>query len=127
MTALATVCGVLTVYVPVPPFVPETKAVMVVPATTPADVTGCPMASVPAEMAVTKSVVPDSDAVKLTVAVPGGQNVPAAHAVPAETPCAHCEPAGHGLSVADVLPVPTQKPAAQAAVQALVCRPAVLP
>ncbi len=127
MAALETVCGTLTVYVPVPPFVPETNAVMVVPATTPAAVTGCPTASAPADTAVTMSAVPDSDAVKLTVAVPGGQNVPAAHAVPAETPCAQCEPEGHGLSVADVLPVPTQKPAAHAAVHALVCKPAVLP
>jgi hypothetical protein len=109
MTALATVCATLTVYVPAPPFVPETKAVTVVPATTPADVTGCPTARAPAETAVTMSDEPEIDAVKLTEIVPGGQKVPATgQGAPDDAPCAQNWPAGHGLSVADVLPVPTQ-------------------
>ncbi len=49
------------------------------------------------------------------------------HAVPVEAASAQYCPAGQGLSVADTLPVPTQKPAAQAAVQALVVSPVVAP
>ena len=61
--------------------------------------------------------------------VPGGQYVPATEqAAPVDTPtdAQNC-PAGHGLSVADVLPVPTQKPAAHAPVHDAVVRPVVLP
>ena len=55
------------------------------------------------------SVEPEIDAVKLTEIVPGGQYVPATgQATPDDAPCAQYWPAGHGLSVAVVLPVPTQ-------------------
>ena len=49
------------------------------------------------------------------------------HAVPAEAASAQYWPAGQGLSVADTLPVPTQKPAAQAPVQVATVRPVVAP
>ncbi len=46
---------------------------------------------------------------------PAGQKKPGGHAAPTETPAvAHSLPAGQGLAVAAVLPVPTQKPAAHA-------------
>jgi hypothetical protein len=45
----------------------------------------------------------------MTAAEPTGQYEPAVHATPAVAPTAAQNwPAGHGLSVADVLPVPTQ-------------------
>ena len=50
------------------------------------------------------------------------------HATPTVAPTAAQNwPAGHGLSVADVLPVPTQKPAAQAPEQVAADSPVALP
>ncbi len=63
MDVPATVCVVLTVYDPAPPAVPETNAVMVVPATTPMPESVAPTASVPDATAVTVSVVNAMDAV----------------------------------------------------------------
>ena len=59
---------------------------------------------------------------------PTGQYEPAVHATPTDAPTAAQNwPAGHGLSVAATLPVPTQKPAAHAPVHDAVVRPVVLP
>ena len=66
---------------------------------------------------------------QLTAAAePTGQYEPAVHATPAVAPTAAQNwPAGHGLSVADVLPVPTQKPAAHAPEHVAAVRLAMLP
>ena len=63
------------------------------------------------------------------VPVPTGQNEPAGHVVPTgeAAPAAQKAPALHGLSVADVLPVAVQKPAAHEAVHVATVRPVVLP
>jgi hypothetical protein len=100
---------------------------MVVPAAAPGNCSVWPADSVPEETAVTTRVVLTTEAVKLEERVPTGQYEPAGHGVPEDTPCAQREPAGHGLSDADVLPVPTQKPAAHTSVHADVLRPVELP
>ena len=83
--------GALSVYTPAPP-VPEPNAAMNVPAATPAKLSTWPTASAPTgagEAATVSVAVPAAmEPVKLIEPVPTGQNAPAGHAVPAETPCA---------------------------------------
>ena len=83
--------GTLSVYTPAPP-VPVPNAEMNVPAATPEKLSTWPTASVPTgagEAATVSVAVPAAtEPVKLMEPVPVGQNAPAGHAVPAETPCA---------------------------------------
>ena len=81
--------GTLSVYTPAPP-VPVPNAEMNVPAATPVKLSTWPTASVPTgagEAATVSVVVPAAtEPVKLMEPVPVGQNAPAGHAAPTETP-----------------------------------------
>lgn len=111
MVVETAVCEELTVYVPMPP-VPLPRAVMVVPAATPAPTSVSPMARLPPLTAVTVRVAPLMEPVTeaLTLKRPSGHCVtelePRGQKLPAEQ-ATHCRedvapvpekyvPAGHG-------------------------------
>jgi hypothetical protein len=108
--------GTLSVYVPAPP-TPVPNAEIYVPAATPVKLSTWPTVSAPtgAGEAATVSVVEPSamEPVKLIEPVPSGQNAPAGHVVPTDTPCAQYSPAVHGFADAHVLPGAVQNPGAQ--------------